>query len=96
MNNASRRANLRACKPPRVYRRDVKQLIRVTFGDRTLHYIFAQGTGGGRKSASGFVRAEHVPAFEGDDGWFEMELVEGHPWNYWRAVRQVEAPHARA
>ncbi len=76
---APQRASPRAPKPPRVYRRDIKKLKRVCFGDRTLHFTFHQGTGGGRKSVSGFVNPEHVPAFAGDEGWFEMELIEGHP-----------------
>lgn len=85
-------ASPRAPKPPRVYRRGVKKLTRVKFQDRTLHFTFPRSTGGGRKSASGFVDPEHVPSFEGDHAWFEIELVEGHPWNYWRAARQVEPP----
>ncbi|WP_255367676.1 hypothetical protein [Caulobacter sp. UNC279MFTsu5.1] len=79
-------------RPPRVYQRGVKKLTRVKFQDRTLHFTFPQNTGGGRRSAAGFVGPDQVPAFEGDEAWFEMELVEGLPWNYWRAVRQVEGP----
>lgn len=45
-----------------------------------------------RRCRTTFVAAEHVPAFEGDQAWFEMELVRGQPWSHWRAVRQVEPP----
>ncbi|KQZ31746.1 hypothetical protein [Caulobacter sp. Root1472] len=89
---APQRAIQRAPKPPRVYQRGVKKLTRVKFQDQTLHFTFPQSTGGSRRSANGFVALDQVPAFEGDSAWFEMELVEGHPWNYWRAMRQVEAP----
>lgn len=67
------------------------KLTRVAVLDRTLHFTYRGGTRHGN-SAVGFVKAEHVPPFEGDEAWFEMELVEGKPWSFWRAVRQVEAP----
>ena len=70
----------------------VKKLTRVTHGDRTLYFTFAQRTGGGDKSATAFVQPEHVPAFEGDVAWFEVVTVKAKPWSYWRAVRQVEPP----
>jgi hypothetical protein len=66
-------------------------------GDPTSRTLFFTTPGGGPgNSRSTFVAVEHVPEFEGESAWFEMELVEGAPWSYWRAVRQVEPPpHAR-
>jgi hypothetical protein len=61
---------------------------------RTLHFLHPDGAGRGN-SRVGFVAPEHVPAFEGEEGWFEMERVRAKPWSYWRAVRRLEpAPHA--
>lgn len=40
----------------------------------------------------GFVSPEHVPAFEGEEGWFEMERIRAKPWSYWRAIRRVDPP----
>jgi hypothetical protein len=87
-------------RPPRVYLRATKKLTRQRerSGDstsRTLSFTFAKGTGGGDRSAVGFVSPEDVPEFEGETAWFEMEAVErgnGRPWSWWRAVRQVEPP----
>jgi hypothetical protein len=39
-----------------------------------------------------FVSPEHVPEFDGEEAWFEMELTAGVPWSYWRAVRRVDPP----
>jgi len=39
-----------------------------------------------------FIKPEHVPEFEGEEAWFELELVEAKPWNYWRALRPIEPP----
>lgn len=58
---------------------------------RTLCFTAPGGAGRGN-SRTTFVDVEHVPEFEGETAWFEMELVEGIPWSYWRAVRQVEPP----
>lgn len=78
----------------RVITRAVKPLTRVRQGgpdSPTLHFTFP---GGPRRSRSNvtFVRVEHVPEFEGEQGWFEMEKVSAKPWSFWRAVRQVEPP----
>ena len=88
---APQRASPHAPAPPRVYRRDVKKLTRVSHLGRTLHFTFRGGSGRGN-SVHGFVKAEDVPPFEGDEAWFEMEMVAAKPWSFWRAVRQVEPP----
>ncbi|NQE65338.1 hypothetical protein [Caulobacter sp. RHG1] len=85
-----------ADKPPRVYRRAVEKLTRhrERHGDptaRTLYFTFP-GSRRALRSQVTFVSTEHAPDFEGDEAWFEMELVAGVPWSWWRAVRQVEAP----
>lgn len=93
--NAVRHAD-GSTRPPRVYKRDVKQLSRVHADGRTLYFTFPTGTGRSRRCRVGFVEPRRVPDFVGDTAWFEMEQVEGTPWTYWRAVRQVEPPsHAR-
>lgn len=67
----------------------------MTYLARTLHFTFRGGSRHGN-SVNSFVNREDVPRFEGDQAWFEMELVEAKPWSFWRAVRQVEPPaHAR-
>jgi len=86
-------------RPPRVYRRAVQQLTRCRerTGDlksRTLYFTFPGGRKGTR-STSTFVDPKDVPEFEGEQAWFEVELVAGKPWSFWRAVRQVEAPPSR-
>ena len=58
---------------------------------RTLHFLHPDGTGRGN-SRVGFVAPEHVPEFEGEEGWFEMERVKAKPWSYWRAVRRLDPP----
>ena len=85
-----------ADKPPRVYRRTTEKLTRkrLRHGDlssRTLYFTFPGGPRAYRSQVT-FVWVENVPEFEGEDGWFEMELVAGKPKSYWRAARQVEAP----
>lgn len=85
-----------ADKPPRVYRRATEKLTRhrMRHGDpasRTLYFTFPGGRRAYRSQVT-FVAVENVPDFEGEEAWFEMELVAGTPWSWWRAVRQVEAP----
>lgn len=58
---------------------------------RTLHFLHPDGTGRGN-SRVGFVSPEHVPEFEGEEGWFEMERVRAEPWSYWRAIRRLDPP----
>lgn len=84
-------ANPRALKPPRVYRRRVMLLTRMRERDPTSRTLcFTTPGGGAGNSRTTFVAVEHVPEFEGESAWFEMELVAGVPWSYWRAVRQVD------
>lgn len=45
-----------------------------------------------RRSPTTFIDGERVPAFEGEEGWFLVEKVKATPWDYWKAVRQVEPP----
>lgn len=83
-------------KPPRVYRRAVEKLTRhrerhSELSSRTLYFTFPGGRRASRSQVT-FVAPENVPEFEGEDAWFEMELVAGTPWSWWRAVKQVEAP----
>jgi hypothetical protein len=58
---------------------------------RTLHFLHPDGTGRGNCRV-GFVSPEHVPEFEGEEAWFEMERIRAKPWSYWRAIRQVDPP----
>ena len=92
---------LRSARKPRVYLRTVARLTRIAVDEghgaakrrRTLH--FHLHTQHGLGSPAEFVRPEHVPPFEGDVAWFEVEKVErgnGQRWPWWRAVRQVEPP----
>lgn len=39
-----------------------------------------------------FISPEHVPEFDGEEGWFELELVPAKPWSYWRVLRAIEPP----
>lgn len=98
---ANPRARPRAPRPPRVYLRTIARLTRMVaeegYGEamtrRTLS--FHLHTEGGFNSPAEFVDPEHVPDFEGDVAWFEMEKVERggeHRWPWWRAVRQVDPP----
>ena len=81
--------------PPRVYRRATMLLTRMRerCGDptsRTLRFT-APGKGPGN-SRTVFIEPENVPEFDGESARFLMELVEGVPWSFWRAVRQIEGP----
>jgi hypothetical protein len=58
---------------------------------RTIHFTYPGGSGRGN-SRVGFVAPEHVPAFDGEEGWFELERVKATPWSYWRAVRRLDRP----
>lgn len=83
-------------RPPRVYSRQTVPLRRrrertSDLESRTLYFTFPGATKSARSCVT-FVDPMHVPAFEGDEAWFEVELVAGTPWSYWRAVRQVEPP----
>lgn len=85
-----------AGQPPRVWRKSIEKLTRQReqAGDRTSRTLCFTFPGGRRASRSRvtFVSPEHVPDFEGEEAWFEMELVAGVPWSWWRAVRQVDPP----
>ncbi len=54
------------------------------------------GVGGPGNSRYCFVDAQHVPEFEGEQGWFELERVYATPWNFWKPVRYLgtQAPPA--
>jgi hypothetical protein len=39
-----------------------------------------------------YLRPGEVPAFEGDEAWFELERVRGQVWMTWKVLRQVAAP----
>jgi hypothetical protein len=60
----------------------------------TLFFTYEGGAGRGN-SRSSFIQPEHVPPFEGDSGWFEIERVHARPWGFDRVVRQVDPPKAR-
>ena len=85
-------ASPRATRPPRVYQRAVQKLTRVYADGRTLYFTFPNGTGRSRRCRVAFVERHRVPEFEGDTAWFEVEQVEGKPWSFWRAVREMEPP----
>lgn len=85
-----------ADQPPRVWRKSIEKLTRQRerTGDLTSRTLYLTFPGGRRASRSNvtFVSPEHVPEFDGEEAWFEMELTAGVPWSYWRAVRQVDPP----
>lgn len=58
----------------------------------TLFFTYAGGERRRGNSRSGFIDPEHVPPFEGDSAWFEIERVHAKPWGFDRAIRQVEKP----
>lgn len=94
---APERASPRAPEPERIIERMVVKLRRVTSRSgaepgRTLHFTFEGGTRRAQRSRCSFVQPEHAPEFEGQEAWFEVEQVSGHPWSYGRAVRPVEPP----
>ena len=79
--------------PPRIYRRATMLLTRMRerSGDpssRTLCFT-APGKGPGN-SRTVFIEPENVPEFDGERARFLMELVEGVPWSFWRAVSRAE------
>lgn len=59
---------------------------------RTLYFTFEGGQRSSSRSRSSFVKPDHVPPFDGDEGWFEIEQVRAKPWSFWRALRQVSPP----
>ncbi len=67
----------------------VKKLTKVQCGPDRYYLTFPGGTKASRSNVT-FVKAEDVPPFEGDYAWFEMEMVTGPSWSYWRAIRPVE------
>lgn len=91
----------RRTRPPRVYLRTIARLTRIAVEEgqgptkrrRTLHFLLHSQHG--LTSPAAFVEPHHVPDFEGDVAWFEVEKVErgeGHRWPWWRAVRRVDPP----
>lgn len=98
---AGQRARLHVSRPPRVYLRTIARLTRITvdggYGQnrtrRTLHFLLHTQQGLG--SRADYVEPRHVPNFDGDVAWFEVEKIQRggeHRWPWWRAVRQVEPP----
>lgn len=80
----------------RVISRRIVKLTRCRVPDpsgTTLFFTFpAAGRG---RSDTGFLHLEHFPlAFDGEEGWFEIEKVSARPWPYWQAVRQVRSSAA--
>lgn len=78
--------------------RCVMKLTRVRVDTRdktsmTLHFTYPCGSGRGN-SRVGFIAPEHVPDFDGEEGWFELEQVWAKPWSYWRAIRRVDVADA--
>lgn len=58
---------------------------------RTIRFTYPDGSGRGN-SPVGFVSPEHAPAFDGEEGWLELERVKAAPWSYWRAVGRLDRP----
>ena len=85
-----------AGQPPRVWRKSIEKLTRKRehtgdLSSRTLYFTFPGARRASRSNVT-FVSPEHVPDFDGEEAWFEMELTAGVPWSYWRAVRRVDPP----
>jgi hypothetical protein len=74
--------------------RRVVKLTRVAGPDgasrRTLYFTFPGGQPRSSRAKCSFVAPQHVPEFEGDEGWFEVEEVWVKPWSFWRAIRPAE------
>jgi hypothetical protein len=94
-NRVQQRAATCAPTPVRGSRRIVR-LTRVTHKagaeTRTLHFTFEGGQRRAARARVSFIDKDCVPEFTGDQAWFEVEELRGHPWNYWVALRQVEPP----
>ena len=56
---------------------------------KPLDVFKLDGVGGPGNSRYSFVDAEHVPEFEGEQGYFQLERVYAHPWNFWKPVRYL-------
>ncbi|KQV54671.1 MULTISPECIES: hypothetical protein [unclassified Caulobacter] len=94
---AGQRASPHAPTAERILTRTTVKLRRVRqYGgadhDRTLMFTFEGGTRRAQRSRCSFIDKERVPAFEGEEAWFEVEEVSAKPWPFWRAVRQVAGP----
>lgn len=57
----------------------------------TLFFTYAGGGGRGNSRTS-FIAKDHVPPFEGETGWFEIEHAPCKPWGFDRALRRVDPP----
>ena len=55
-------------------------------GGDTLFFVVHAGR------RNGYLAAEDVPTFDGEEGWFELERIRKGPWMGWRVVRQVGKP----
>lgn len=61
-----------------------------TLEGETLHFVTKAFRGG--RDTIDVIDKGNVPAFDGDEAWFELEQVKATPWNYWRAIRRVDPP----
>jgi hypothetical protein len=66
----------------------IAKLSRRAFGDKreTLYFVVHAG----RRNE--YLAPGEVPAFEGEEAWFELERVRGQVWTTWKVLRQVAAP----
>lgn len=68
-------------------RRTEALVSRMRDHDGKLLCFKIDGVGGPGNSRYSFVDIQHVPEFEGEQGWFELERVYATPWNFWKPVR---------
>lgn len=78
--------------PPPVFRKLRRVRSTKEDGYRTLYFVTDHLGPRRSRSVDTFIDPEHVPDFEGEEAWFELERVKGTPWSYWRAIRQVGVP----
>ncbi len=55
--------------------------------------VFFTSDGGTRRQPTKFWRPGEVPAFEGEDAWFEAEQVPGCGWRIVRRVHENGQPY---
>lgn len=74
--------------------RQIAELTKVYGNEKQLlFYTMPHLTGRGSRSSSDFIRPEHVPDFEGESAWFELESFRQGSWRQWRATRRVDPPY---
>jgi hypothetical protein len=71
-------------------RRLVTTRVRQEAGPTAPTAFFTYPGGGQGNSRVGFIRAEHVPDFEGERAFVEAVRVSAKPWPYWRVTRVLE------